>query len=245
MSKHRMLLLITVYVLVQLAFSQNEGATGSGPLTSVADKLKQHNIPTTKKALVEALRNPDSEIRGLAALQLAESDVRSAIPDMVSAIAKETAPRARINIASALSQLGEQKGFDVLRDTCKDADLPGYLRTRAASYLLNVNDSSCLGAVLTILQNDADADSLIAALGLLPRFTNVSQADSRTMYALNVKALANSTPAVRLVASHTLVALGPGPALQDLARAVAAERDEHVRAWMEEDLQRLQEKKDH
>ena len=65
------------------------------------------------------------------------------------------------------------------------------------------------------------------------------------MYALNVKALANSTPAVRLVASHTLVALGPGPALQDLARAVAAERDEHVRAWMEEDLQRLQEKKDH
>lgn len=252
----KMFLVITMCMLTQLTFSQAKPVSKNGPpisvengaLPTVAEALRQHHIELTNEALVDALQNPDGEIRGLAAIQLAETKVRDAIPDIVSAVNKEKLPLTRANIALALTQLGEETGFSVLMSMCNDSGIPGHFRTLAARYLSDVNGGSCLDAVLSILETDKEWSSHMAALDILPRFKNVSESDFRKMYALDVKDLTNQTPAVRLIASNTLVALGGDSAVADLQSAIAAETDEVVRTQMEADLRRLQEKqekKDH
>ena len=247
----RRFLLTTICLLTQLTFSQAKPVAKNGPpivskdgpLITVADALRQHHIELTNEALVDALQNPDAEIRGLAAIQLAETNVRVAIPDIISAVNKETSPLTRANIAHALTMLGEETGFSVLKNMCNSADIPGHFRTLAARYLLDINDGSCLDAVLSILQTDKEPSSHMAALDVLPRFKNVSESDFRKMYALDVKDLTNPDVTVRLYASNTLVALGGDSAVGDLQGAIAAETDEVVRTQMEANLRRLQEKK--
>lgn len=249
-------LIITICLLTQLTFSQAKPVSKNGspisvengPPITVAEALRQHHIALTNEALVDALQNPDAEIRGLAAIQLADTKVRDAIPDIVSAVNKEKLPLTRANIALALTQLGEDTGFSVLMSMCNDSGIPGHFRTLAARYLSDVNGGSCLDAVLSILETDKEPSSHMAALDILLRFKNVSESDSRKIYALDVKDLTNPDLTVRLYASHTLVALGGDSAVDYLEGAIAAETDEFIRAQMEADLRRLQEKqekKDH
>ena len=239
----RGLIVITICLVTQLTFSQAKPVSKNGQAISVADVLRQHHIALTNEALVNALQNPDAEIRGLAAVQLADTKVRVAIPDIISAVNKETSPLTRANIASALIRLGDETGFSVLKNMCNSADIPGHFRTLAAQYLLDVNDGSCLNAVLNILETDKEPSSHMAALDVLPRFKNVSESDSRKMYALDVKDLTNPDDTVRLYASDTLVALGGDSAVGYLEGAIAAESNDFIRTQMEADLRRLQEKK--
>ena len=100
--------------------------------TTVKEKLKQYNIGVSKEALVQALHNPNAEIRNLAAQQLAGEGDRDAIPEIIKALDAEKALPIRNNIAFALAWLGEKKGGITLKDACNESSVPGYLRARAA-----------------------------------------------------------------------------------------------------------------
>jgi len=224
--------------------SRNDASKNEQPKT-VADTLTLRHIGLSKQALLEALHGPDAEIRGLAALQLSATrgdDVKAQISE---ALDRETLSATRTDMAVALTWLGSIKGSDVLRGTCNSPAEPSSLRLQAALYLLNVEDGSCLKAVMSLVETDTESSVQMMGLSLLPRFKGASEGDTLKIYGLCVRALGNTEPAVRLAESSALVAMGNSSGIADLQRAIASEGDEVVRKQMKDDLYRLQQKVSH
>ena len=237
-------ILIVLQAAILCASAQSVGPR-DGRLPTTEERLKRHNVASNAPALVQALRNPDSEVRYLAAQKLAEDKDKEAIPDIVRALDSETVPATQINMAFALAQLGDERGFTALTKSCDDQKIKPGLRVRAAGYLLNLNNESCLKAVMTVLRSDADFDSRMLGLSLLGRFHHISDEDSKSMCAAAVQALTDPTPAVRISASTALVALGNPAAIPALERAVDSETDEAVKSQMKSNLERLQQDHPH
>src|SRR5260370_9412407 len=102
-------MLRTLTILVMFVGNYSLSASG-GALPTVAELLKRHNVELTQSALVGALRNPDPEVRYLAAQKLAEDKAVETIPQIMDALASEKVPLTRMNIAFALAQFGEETG---------------------------------------------------------------------------------------------------------------------------------------
>jgi HEAT repeat protein len=204
--------------------------------------LQEHHIGLSEEELISALRNPDGEVRSLAAAQLAAIEAQGAVPSIVDAMERETLPLTRIRIARALAQLGSEKGRDVLRANCINSAEPSFVRTEAAFYLLDISDGDggCFNALVNMLESDKESDAKIQALSLLPRFKAVSEGDSIKVRGLCVRHLQDSKPAVRIAASQALVAFQYGAAIPDLQRAIAAEPDENVREQLKVALRQLE-----
>src|ERR1700746_2374659 len=151
----------------------------SAALPTFGELLKRHNIELTQSALIAALKNPDPEVRALAAHKLAEDGATEAIPLIMQALASEKVPWTRMNIALALASMGESIGFDTLENNCKSNDMSGGIRTTSAEYLLRFNRDSttCLSGVLDVLKGGSNGYRMVAA-ALLPRYHNLSMEDS-------------------------------------------------------------------
>jgi HEAT repeat protein len=212
----------------------------NGRLTTLAESLKRHNIGTTPQALKDALRNPDAEIRYLAALKLAENGDKEAIPTLQSTLGAEKDPQAHLNISFALAQLGDKKGFDALRETCSDNREDANRRMIATRYMLDLQHQSCLGSVIDQIRPGIDAESRIQAMELLNRFQNVTQDDQQKILKLLVVNLSDSMPEVRVAASEALGSQGGAAAVPYLQSALTREKDESVRSAMQSSLQLLQ-----
>lgn len=213
----------------------------SSPKT-VTEKLEEHHIGLTKPELLAALKSGEDEVRGLAATRLADEHSTDAIPQILESMSVEKNPATRINIAYALSRLGETRGSVTLKEACQQPTLPGYVRVRAASYLLAEQDDSCLGSVETLLQLRSDPDTRVQALSILPQYQLLSGHLSEKTKHLVIESLADADPSVRIVASETLVSLGNSSDIPNLEHAITSERDGTVRSAMESAL-RLIEKK--
>src|SRR5205807_8135418 len=100
--------IIVTGVLMQCAPPQSNTPQGNGHPMSTTERLKQLHIALTKDALLEALHNPNAEVRDLAAWQLVEERGRDVIPAIVDAARIEKIPRTRINMAFALAWIGEK-----------------------------------------------------------------------------------------------------------------------------------------
>ena len=125
-----------VILLAMLAGKQ------SAALPTFGELLRRHNIELTQSALLAALKNPDPEVRDLAANKLAEDGATEAIPAIVQALASEKVPWTRMNIAFALAVMGEAIGFETLEDNCKSDNTSGNIRAGSAEYLLRFNRDS-------------------------------------------------------------------------------------------------------
>jgi hypothetical protein len=215
----------------------------SAALPTFGELLKRHNIELTQPALIGALKNPDPEVRDLAAQKLAEDGATEAIPAIMQALASEKVPGTRMNIAFVLAQMGESVGFDTLENNCRNTDTSGGIRARSAEYLLRFNRESttCLGGVLDLLKGGSTGDRMVAA-ALLPRYHNLSMEDSEKVFAGLVGALHASNPSVRIAAGGALADLGDTRGVAELRLAVGREQEEVVRLQLEEDLKILTKK---
>ena len=215
----------------------------SGPLPTFGELLKRHNIELTQPALIRALKNPDPEVRDLAAQKLAEDGATEAIPAIMQALASEKVPWTRMNIAFALAVMGESIGFDTLEDNCRNAYATGGIRAYSAEYLLRFNRDSttCLSGVLDVMKGGSNGDKMVAAT-LLPRYHNLSMEDSEKVFAGLAGALHASDPSVRMAAGEALADLGDTRGIAELRLAVGSEQEEVVRLQLEEALKRLTKK---
>jgi HEAT repeat protein len=246
MEKNRMCLRGIVFIFVAASalatrtFCQDTVSASVGGPASTAGLLKVHHVDLTTESLVRALKNPDAQVRYLAAEKLAEDNKREAIPSIAVALTAESAPAARVNIAYALAMLKDDRGVTALNAQCENSDIPGFLRVRAAGYLLNLHSESCLDSILGILESGADPDSQSQALSLLPEFHRASNEDSQRIFDLVVKGLAEQTPAVRIEASITLGRLRNTSAIPYIESAMGNEKDEAVRSQMQAAIEALQ-----
>src|SRR6266581_1042592 len=128
MHVYRAAITFTLVAMSLNSLSQEGPLTQSGKFVTFRDALRTRHIELTKQALVEALRNPDAQVRYLAALTLAEDKATDTVPAILDALKSEKEPETRTNIAFALAELGEQRGFATLRSTCDTHDVPAYIR---------------------------------------------------------------------------------------------------------------------
>jgi HEAT repeat protein len=224
-----------IFVLSTLGFCQGRDPT-------VAESLQNHNIALTKTALVAALRNPDQGVRALAAVMLAQDKATDTIPSIAEALARESVPRARLNIAMALAALGDERGSAVLKAVCSDSNAQISLRLDATIDLLNGGNDSCSTAVVEILESNADHDYLASALTLAPRFRHATSNDSQKIFHLMVGALQDKEPSVRISAGDALRTLGSASAIPYLENAVTKEENEAVRSQLQAALEALQQR---
>jgi HEAT repeat protein len=229
-------------VLLGIFVTSAAGQTGVEPRRggppSTEQLLRQHHVELTQDSLIRALRDPDSQVRYLAAEKLAEDGAQDTIPSIAAALKIEKVPATRVNMAFALALLRDENGFASLRAECADSGVPGYLRARAATYLLDLHREDCFYSILNMLESDTDPDSLTQALSLIPSF-HVAHQDSERVLRPVADALADKTPAVRLQASVALGLLGNAAAIPALENALAEEQDDAVRLQMKSDLQKL------
>lgn len=190
------------------------------PLPTFGELLRRHNIELTQSALIAALKNPDPDVRYLAAHQLAGDGATEAIPEIKQALASEKVPQTRMNIAFALAVMGESVGFATLEDNCKNDKMSADIRARSAEYLLRLNrdTTSCLSGVLDVLKTGSNGYRMMAA-ELLPRYRNLSKEDSEKVFTGLVGALHAPDPAVRMAAGRALADFGDTRGIAELGRA--------------------------
>ncbi len=219
-----------------------------GPASnSASDILRRHNIELTKPALLRALKNPNAEVRWPAAIKLAEDRAVDAIPAVRHALSAEKIPRARVNIAVALGLLGDSGGRKELKKLCADEGFPAEFRLYAVRYMFDLHvekDGDCLQAAEEIVQRvNSDYHSVgdrQAALSILPRFQNLTQAESQKVFDLALERLADPEPTVQMEASAALASLGNIAAIPYLEAAIAREQEEGTRSVFEFNLKKLQ-----
>lgn len=216
---------------------QNWGVSADDYPQDPAEILKQHNIPLTKDALLTALRNEDPEVRGLAAFELADERTSDVIPAIAAALEAERARVARVNIASALIELGDERGTRALRQDCDDTSLNMQDRLTAASQLHIWHDESCWKTVVEAAQS-RDSSERVSALTMIPYFKTVPELSR----ALLLNGLRDQDLSVRMVASSGLINLGHAAAIPALEDALAAETNPMLRRTMEQGVKSLQKK---
>jgi HEAT repeat protein len=227
-----------------VAGQSSENQAYSVRLSRYGDLLLEDHIELTKPALIRALKNPNPEVRYLAAMKLSEDKATDAIPEVKEALAAEKIPETRVNIAVGLGLLGDPGGRDELKRLCADETFPPEFRLYAVRYMFDLGvekDEGCLNAAEAIVQTvDADYDHRITALELLPRFRGLTPEDSKKVFDLVVDRLDDPEPTVRMQASEALVDLGdPAAAVSSLETAMAKEKEEPVRSVFEKDLEKL------
>jgi len=239
MRVYRALVIPVVLLAAPYATPQEGPLVQTGHVMTFRELLSKRNVDLSEPSLVEALRNPDAHVRYLSALVLAEDKATNAIPAIASALRAEAVPETKANIALALAQLGNDMGFETLRNVCNDQNVPDHLRVYAAMYLLDVGEGSCLNSTLDLMQSGADSSARVLALSQLHRFPTVSADDSKRIEAVILLALRDQTPQVRIAASGAASRLAPPVAISTLTSAIAVEQDEAVKSRMQLDMQRV------
>jgi len=244
----RALYLITAvlsFVTFSHAFPQQPPEVGRVKLYRYGELLQQHNIELTEPALINALKNPDPDVRYLAAMKLAEGKAFATIPAIEEAVRVEKDPRDQVNMALALGLLSDQIGLAKLKKVCADKNFVPEFRLYAVRYMFDLHsqkDEDCLAAAEQLAASrNVNIGDRVSALSLLPSFQNLTTDESPKIVNLVANCLEDSEPVVQLAASSALVNLGGASAIPYLRSAIAREKDENVRAALERDLKKLEE----
>jgi HEAT repeat protein len=223
-------------VLLLLILTQ--GSSSEAPET-FAQALTRHNIALTKPALVMALRNPDQEVRWLAAARLAEIKAVDTLPEIVRAAEDEKETLTRVNIAAAATWLGSSEGLGLLKQICQDSTLSTYARLNAARNVFDKGDHACFSAVVDMMRPSADPDTRIGALYLLSQLHDRTEEESRRILDLLVVALDDPEIRMRIEACQGIRWLKDVAAVAPLREALGKEHEEVVRQQMQLTLQSL------
>ncbi len=206
------------------------------PVETFADGLTRHNIPLTESDLLSALKNPDPEIRSLAAAQLAASDDHPALKYMITAFQDERDPQVQVNIAGAATWLGSNIAIEQLKNICKDINQPSTARLDAARYISNKQLPDCFPAVREIARNDQDPG--IRTIAITAALSYRGQSDGAQKIA--TQALSDIDPSVRITASDSLRHLRATDAIPALQSGLQTEGDETTREHFREAIRVLQ-----
>ena len=225
-------LVVFVFVLVLPRSSLASG------LETFAQALTRHHIGLTEPALIEALRNTDGEVRGLAAWQLLEIKAVDSLPQILLAARDERDGRTKVNLASAAAHLGSKEGLAAVRAVCHDSSVQGWVRTDAARHLFDLHDRSCLPD-LWQLMDSGESDTRISAINLVEQLDGRTAVESARLLHFTLDALNDPDIQLRLFAASTLSGLRDVAAIPNLRTAIQLEKEEVVKSRMEDSLRSL------
>ncbi|HWB33661.1 MAG TPA: HEAT repeat domain-containing protein [Acidobacteriaceae bacterium] len=205
------------------------------PVETFASGLERHNIPLTEPALIDALQNPDGDVRSLAAAQLAAMDDHAALPQINHAIGNEHDPQVRVNLAGAATWLGSRYALEQLVQLCQDINTPATTRLDAARYVSHKGVADCYSSVEQIEHTDQDPAMRVLAISAAANYRG--QEGSAVLLA--GQALQDVEPTVRTAGADALHGLRAVNSIQELEQALHVESDETARGHMREAIQSL------
>jgi len=221
----------------------------NGRLHTFGELLVERNVELTESALLAALNSSDADMRYLSALKLAEDKVVGAVPAIKAALAAESVPRDRVNIAFALGLLGDPSGRDELKRMCADESFPSEFRLYAVRYMSDLGaggNEGCQHAAMDIAKlvdsGNRSVGDRVTAFELLARFRNLTSVESQSVFDLLLHGLSDPDPYVRMQASSAFATLGDRNAIPYLETAISQEKDENIRIPLTINLKKLQEK---
>jgi hypothetical protein len=205
------------------------------PVETFASGLERHQVPLTHQALIVALRDPNGEVRSLAAAQLAAMDDHPALPDINRALADERDPQVQVNLAGAATWLGSVHALDQLQTLCRDINVPPTIRLDAARYVSHKEVATCFSAVDQIERTDQNPDTRVLALQTASRY----RGQSSKAQSLSVSALSDVEPSVRIAAADALSYLHAKSSIEALSHALQVEGDDTAREHIREAIRVL------
>jgi HEAT repeat protein len=224
--------------LLSFVFSSNIKEVAAQAPPTLDSVLMQYHIPNTIPGLRAALRNPNPNIRTLAASALANDKDVDSIPMLREALENERVESVWFVLGSSLAALKDWQGFDTLRKTCNDRDVTPTTRLLAANRLLDAGDNACMAPVIDILGDKPDPPSRELGLQYLRRITFAPTFLLPKLQTILVNELRDTSPINRQYASECISVLGDANSIPALENAISNERDQSTRLHLEENLKR-------
>jgi HEAT repeat protein len=220
-----------------------------GRLQTFGELSRERSVELAEPALLAALKSSDADVRYLSAMKLAEDKVVGAVPAIKAALAVESVPRDRANIALALGLLGDLSGRDELKRMCADDSFPSEFRLYAVRYMFDLGverDEGCLHAAKDIAKlvdsGNRSVGDRVTAFELLARFRNLTSEESQSVFDLLLHGLNDPDPYVRMQASSAFATLGDRNAIAFLEAAISQEKDENISVTLTINLNKLRQK---
>jgi HEAT repeat protein len=198
--------------------------------------LSRRGIDLTKPSLISALQNPDKDVRGLAAAELAELKATDSLPEILRAAAAERDELTKVNIAAAASWLGSLEALGLLKEMCLNTKLDFSVRENAARNLFDKGDHACFRAVAEMMVPSESPDSRIGALYLLSQFKDRTEEETIVVVNLVEEMLIDADVRVRLESCEGLRWLNRPEAIAPLRSALGNEQEDVVRQRMQSTL---------
>lgn len=234
---------ILLYLLIGCAALAAQTYQPSGRQPDSVEHILQerYHIALTEEGLLGALQRGPSEVRGLAAISLADHGYKDAIGAIMDALSTETLQGAKIGLAVAAGQLGSEQGLSALKGMCGDRSWQPGLRMYAADSMLGfAGREDCLSDVLDVLRSGdptpEDRQGVLQALSLLKRFKHITAGQLDEIRELSASYLKSQAPELRTAAGQCVRDVGGPWAISQLRAAIDAERDESVRVSLRQDL---------
>jgi len=203
---------------------------------TITQALSRRGIDLTKPSLIGALQNPDKEVRGLAAAELAEQKATDGLPEILRAAAAEQDEPTKVNIAAAASWLGSPEALGVLREMCLNTRLDFNVRENAARNVFDKGDHGCFKAIADMMLPSAIPDSRIGALYLLSQLKDRTEEETIVVLNLVEGMLTDADVRLRLESCEGLRWLKRPESIAPLRSALGNEQEDVVRQRMQSTL---------
>jgi HEAT repeat protein len=204
---------------------------------------ERYHIASTTQGLMSALDHSDATVRKYAAMRLAATGAKEAIPAILSALVREDFAGVQIGLASAALKLGAPEGLRQLTAMCHNPNWSPMLWMSSASAMLDNGREDCFEDVMAVLRSRQDVQATAYALDQIIRFKQLSATQVGAAQAVLAECIASQTPLIRQVTASNLSRMGGVWATETVRRALAKEQDEGVKAIMSRSLASMEKKK--
>ena len=120
-----------LFLITGMAFPRSSCIAQAPP--TIQQSLAAHGIGLSQHDLLNALHSQDENVRGMAAMQLAEDGSQSAAAAIEQELARQSTRQATFNLANALEVLGDHQGTTTMARLCTDTSVPVDLRMSVQS----------------------------------------------------------------------------------------------------------------
>ena len=210
---------------------------------TIEQSLTKAGVGTSKVELITALRDPRPEVRGMAAVKLAENKDFDSEPAIVAALDVEQIPIERLNIARALGLLDNPRARETQIDICTDHSVRSDLRLAAANDM-GIPDKKCASSVVEMLAEATNpAEQNAELLYLLEKpLASLGEFVSPNLFATAIRVgLEGQFPFIRIAAAKCAEKYKLQKARVSLQAALQHEDDEDAKAAMQSAIKRLDE----
>lgn len=222
----------SIALVIAMSLIKAPSCVAQAPPT-ISQALAANGIGSSIEDLRRALHNENPNIRGMAAMQLADDKDLASIPAIQDQASREHNPLAELNLAKALINLNDSFGRKIMAKLCRNRSLPIDLRVNAANSLTN-SSNACFSEMVGTLGSASTQSELLSILDYLNHAPTTLSRDLSSNLATKLEALlADHMPQIRQEAARCIAHFRLLEAVPSLRQAASKEEDPPTKRVLE------------